>query len=642
MPPPAAAPISPRDQVRQLWIDAGYSPAATEGILRNIQLESGFDPYKVGDGGTSFGGYQHHGERAVKLQQFAQQHNENPASLVTQSKFAIYEMAGGDPMAHRVEGELKATNDPNVAFGLFRRGFERPAGAPGAEDTNLHSSVTGDFNAGAQALLGTLLNDLQRRGREYDSAISESRDLHTAERAALLKWQTEVDKPPTNMKENWSQWGGAAMALAALGGIFGRHPTAALSAAGAMLQSANAADLEAYKLNYKRWQNHLNNGLKLIELLDKDARDIVGDAQKSYDQKLGELSLLSTNYNLQQRLDPNSLENISRNLQVLKLRSAIIEAQEQQRQVEAAVGQKKSEWLDKHPEAHGVVPADVANRLHGEAERERKGTLSHPSVAKEIEVIDPDKKVVRRGAAYQTVTGDWLWVGTNEPVEIPSGGNVNLKSTQTPRSAPGAYIAKFMEENPNATSDEVSHANALFRADAAYASGPEGRNVTALNTLADHLPLFERYAAALQTGNVQAINAALQRIQEATGRSEITNFNIARDFIADEAVRVMVPGGSAGALADREEMKRNLLARMSSEQFTGAGDVIKDFVHGKLQALRQQFSRGDAAKERYFNTKILTAGAERLFDVGPTEGHPESNPSAAPVIRYDAQGNRIE
>jgi hypothetical protein len=78
--------------------------------------------------------------------------------------------------------------------------------------------------------------------------------------------------------------------------------------------------------------------------------------------------------------------------------------------------------------------------------------------------------------------------------------------------------------------------------------------------MADHLPVFEKYARALETGDLRVINRALQGLAEETGHPEITNFRIAQEFIADEAVRVMVPGG-AGAVADREAINQNLLAQ---------------------------------------------------------------------------------
>jgi hypothetical protein len=84
----------------------------------------------------------------------------------------------------------------------------------------------------------------------------------------------------------------------------------------------------------------------------------------------------------------------------------------------------------------------------------------------------------------------------------------------------------------------------------------------------------------------------------------------------------MVPGSGGGALADREAMKRQLRAAMSQAQLGGAADVIKDFVHGKLGALRQQDSRGDPKLSDYFNASLLTGDARRLFDSEKPAGSP--------------------
>ena len=49
--------------------------------------------------------------------------------------------------------------------------------------------------------------------------------------------------------------------------------------------------------------------------------------------------------------------------------------------------------------------------------------------------------------------------------------------------------------------------------------------------------------------NIHIINGALQSLAEETGHPNITNYKIASEFIADEAVRVMVPTGSAALAA---------------------------------------------------------------------------------------------
>ena len=68
-----------------------------------------------------------------------------------------------------------------------------------------------------------------------------------------------------------------------MGGVFGRrHMNAALNAAGAMLESANEADSQAYDRSYKQWKDHLDLGLKAIEMMNKEANEIIERAGTDY------------------------------------------------------------------------------------------------------------------------------------------------------------------------------------------------------------------------------------------------------------------------------------------------------------------------------------------------------------------------
>ena len=240
------------------------------GITRRIGDESNWNPRHVGDDGTSFGLYQHHGPRAAALAQWSQANGLNPADPVTQTKFAIREMAGGDPTAARSRPALMNANDPNRAYGIFTASFERPAGAPGSAETNLSATAHGAFNGPAAALIRQWQAGMAQRSAEYDAALADAKDLHSASRAALAQWQAESDRPPQNMHETWSQFSGIAGVLVAFGSLFGRrNMTASLSAAGAMLQAANNADLQGYDKSYAQWKDHLDQGIKLISLLEQ-------------------------------------------------------------------------------------------------------------------------------------------------------------------------------------------------------------------------------------------------------------------------------------------------------------------------------------------------------------------------------------
>ena len=86
---PSAAGGNLREQVKQLWItEAGATPAAAEGIARRIDAESKFDPHAIGDSGTSYGIYQHHGSRAIGLAEWAEKRGMNPADPIVQTRFA--------------------------------------------------------------------------------------------------------------------------------------------------------------------------------------------------------------------------------------------------------------------------------------------------------------------------------------------------------------------------------------------------------------------------------------------------------------------------------------------------------------------------------------------------------------------------
>src|SRR5215469_8667928 len=342
-----------QNAVAQEWLNAGYSPAAVQGIMRRVNAESRFDPTAVGDGGTSFGLYQHHEDRARRLEQFAAANKANPADPIVQTKFAIQEMNGGDPIAARHRDELMKASDPNQAYGIFTRSFERPAGAPGSEETNLHSTALGPFNKSAQGLVDNMWQSMRAQQPAIDEAISEAKDLHQMARAMGEKWMTEMDKPPQNMRQAWGQWSGIAGALALFGGALGGgRMIAAVNAAGEMLQAANSADQKAYDDAYSRWSKHLELGMHAIELLNKEADTIIKDSRLPYDQLLNQLQVLSTTHQLQQALDPQSVENQSKQLQLATSYNNLINAQNEdarkrteEKAVDDSVTAQDKAWL---------------------------------------------------------------------------------------------------------------------------------------------------------------------------------------------------------------------------------------------------------------------------------------------------------
>ena len=147
-----------------------------------------------------------------------------------------------------------------------------------------------------------------------------------------------------------------------------------------------------------------------------------------------------------------------------------------------------------------------------------------------------------------------------------------------------------------------------------FGSGVMGRNLIALNTVADHIALFRQYADALRNGDVQRINQLQNRLATEAGSPEIINFALAGRITGDEVVRLLTTTG--GTVTDREDIATRLASYDSPEQLQGAADTLTNYVRGRYAPLRQQYARGDAEKEKYFDQNMVTPEAHQLF-TGP-------------------------
>ncbi len=537
--------------------------------MRRVDVESGFNPRAIGDDGTSFGLYQHHGPRAVELANWAQNHGLNPADPVTQTKFAIAEMNGGDPIAAQSKPALMKATDSRQAYGAFTSGFERPAGAPGSEETNLYRAAQGSFNGPAAAILSQWQSGMAQRGAEYDAALTDAKDLHSASRAALAQWEAESNRPPQNMHAAWSQWAGLAGAIALFGGLFGRRSmTASLTAAGSMLQAANQADVQTYDKSYQQWKDHLDRGLKVIDLVNGEARDIVDDARKGYDQQVSELQTMSAAYQLEKRLDPESVENLTKNLQLLKDRRELIVAQNTDTELRNAATAKDAAWLKDHPEAGGAVPAEIHNANVGAAKHDRSG----------IRAQTPQE------AAFQQFIAEHPNATSEEMQSF-------FRSMHAPRSGIGMAMRQFIAEHPGASSQEISRFYANLQqevgAGRAFAYGKQGDAIRSFSVALTHLDTIEKLGDALENGDVQRLNRLANTLQTEFGATAVPNFEFAKQIVGAEVTKAIV--GGAGSVTDRQELQGSFNAANSPAQLVGVIKTAKALMAGQLSGYRRQY-----------------------------------------------------
>ena len=138
--------------------------------------------------------------------------------------------------------------------------------------------------------------------------------------------------------------------------------------------------------------------------------------------------------------------------------------------------------------------------------------------------------------------------------------------------------------------------------------GAGGKNLLAVNTVAQHLNQLEELGKALDNNNYQLINKISNRYSVAVGDDPVTNFNAAKQAVAGEIVRVITQTG--GALADRQEAESILDAAKSPGQLAGAIGTIKNLIGGRINSAKYLYEQGTRRKDF---TQMLTPDARKAF-----------------------------
>jgi len=163
--PAANSPLGPRgtlsgsgDVQSQVWNffrGKGLQPHQVAAIMGNVQAESSFNPFAVGDGGTSFGLFQHHAARGRGLLG-AVGGKAGLGDIGAQLEYVWQELLTSE---NGVLKRLMAAANVKDATGAFV-GFERPQGWSAADPTGAHNWA-GRLGAAEAALakFGTATTD---------------------------------------------------------------------------------------------------------------------------------------------------------------------------------------------------------------------------------------------------------------------------------------------------------------------------------------------------------------------------------------------------------------------------------------------------------------------------------------------------
>jgi hypothetical protein len=145
------------------------------------------------------------------------------------------------------------------------------------------------------------------------------------------------------------------------------------------------------------------------------------------------------------------------------------------------------------------------------------------------------------------------------------------------------------------------------------------------------MELLDRLNDALDTGNSQHINQAVNAIANALGKPEVNNQRIAAQAVGDELMRTFRQVGASESEANAWQAK--FADANSKEKMKGATRTAAELLNSRINALDDQRKRGMGTEEGYPN--LLSPHSKQVMSKFGM-GQKEQIKSVASDEDYDA------
>ena len=146
-----------------------------------------------------------------------------------------------------------------------------------------------------------------------------------------------------------------------------------------------------------------------------------------------------------------------------------------------------------------------------------------------------------------------------------------------------------------------------------FASGEASRKVRSNNTALNHLATMDKLADDLANADTRVVNLAANAFAKATGSTPPTNFDAAKQLVANEVMKAVVANGGTGA--EREEAGNSIKSSSSPQQLRGVINTYRELLGGQLSSLQLQYESGSGRKD--FDKKLFPATRELLNKSAP-------------------------
>ena len=260
---------------QDFFVDRGWSPAQSQGIVTNLMRESGGDPTNVGDGGLAYGVAQWRPDRQANFAKWAG-HDIRQSTREEQLAFVDYELRQG---AETRAGKLLASaQTPEQAEAVVRNEYERPAGSnPSAvvADLGLNPQISQYIQGqianqrSIQEATAPILKGMQEDITKDRAIADKTRERLAAEPVNLPEWKT-----PAPVQDPMKNFGSLASIFALAASAFTKTPmVSSINALAAVNDAVKKKDWEGYKSAYDAWKANTDIALKRHDILHQEYED---------------------------------------------------------------------------------------------------------------------------------------------------------------------------------------------------------------------------------------------------------------------------------------------------------------------------------------------------------------------------------
>lgn len=237
-------------------------------------------------------------------------------------------------------------------------------------------------------------------------------------------------------------------------------------------------------------------------------------------------------------------------------------------------------------------------------------------------------QMATKAAASGATGADYLKQLAPEYRDIVQGiaeGRINPSTLSIKGGHREQILGMVAQYDPSYNQYDAGNAQKAIRD---FNTGKQGNNVRSFNVALEHLDTLQHLSEAMKNNDIQAVNQLSNWWKTQTGSEAPTDFNAAKQLVADEVVKAIV--GTGGGVHDREEAAKTISGKSSPEQLMGVINTYKDLFAGQLVGLEHQYEASTGKKD--FRTRLLTEkGREAAEKTHPVSAAPAGGDIASKV-----------